>query len=435
MNKTFCKDLKPIKFVFFWLIGYYSCMSTINTDKAAITNFLGRSVENAYPNQKAFEKILTTGKRLTAYLGIDPTGPTLHIGHAIQLRKLRELQDMGHRIILLIGDFTAMIGDPTDKTAVRKKQTREQVLANCENYSKQAGMILDMDGKQTGNPVEIKFNSDWLGKMSFADVVELASHFTVQQMLERDMFSRRMKENPPKPIYIHEFMYPLMQAYDSVAMDVDIEVGGNDQTFNMLTGRDLMKDLKNKEKFVLTCKLLTDPTGKKMGKSEGNMITLADSPEDMFGKVMSWTDGMISGGYELCTSISGEEIDSIVQKMEDGENPVIFKRQLAHRIVSEWHSIDQADKAEANFDLLFKQHSAPEDMPELSVEGARHKLIDLLVQSDLVPSKSEARRQIMQGAVRVDDQVIKDEGAEVEIQGSAMILQKGKRGFVRIVCK
>ncbi|MFZ6015748.1 MAG: tyrosine--tRNA ligase [Patescibacteria group bacterium] len=408
-------------------------MKDIKTDKTSITNFLERSVENAYPNKEEFAKALASGKQLTAYLGIDPTGPSLHLGHAIEMRKLRELQDMGHRVILLIGDFTAMIGDPTDKSAARVKLTREQVLENCKNYREQAGMILDMDGKQTGNPVEMKFNSEWLGAMSFADVLELASQFTVQQMLERDMFARRMKENPPKPIYIHEFMYPLMQGYDSVAMDVDIEIGGNDQTFNMLAGRDLMKALKNKEKFVLTCKLLTDPGGKKMGKSEGNMITLGDKPEDMFGKVMSWTDGMIAEGFELCTSVPGEEIDAIVEKMEDGENPVAFKRQLASRIVTEWFNAESAKAAEEHFDKLFKQHAAPENMPEVRVKGDRHALVDLLIQSKLVTSKSDARRQITQGAVKVDGQPVTDEGAELEITGESVVLQKGKRHFAKII--
>lgn len=464
-------------------------MSKINTDKASILKFIERAVENAYPNDKAFYKILSSGKRLTAYLGIDPTGPSLHLGHAIQLRKLRELQDMGHRVILLIGDFTAMIGDPTDKSAVRKKLTRDEVLKNCEGYQEQANKILDMDGSVTGNPVELKYNSEWLGKMTFVDVLELSSNFTVQQMLERDMFRRRMSwrstcpkcghENymkpetvdvapdgsagsmvistigslnwyckscefeytteggdelhSPRPVYIHEFMYPLMQAYDSVAMDVDIEIGGNDQTFNMLAGRDLMKSLKNKEKFVLTCKLLTDPTGKKMGKSEGNMITLADSPEDMFGKVMSWTDGMIAPGFELCTNVSDKEIKQMVKQMEAGENPMQFKRLLARSMVATWHDESSAVRAEEHFDQLFKKHAAPDDMPELKVASASINLIDALVESQLVTSKSEARRQIKQGAVRVKGVTVKDENAEITVAKSGTIIQKGKRNFVKII--
>lgn len=466
-------------------------MENVKTDQAMVTNFLERAVENVYPNKEAFEHALKSGKRFTAYLGIDPTGPSLHLGHAIEMRKLRELQNLGHRVILLIGDFTAMIGDPTDKAATRKKLTREQVMENCRNYREQAEKILDMEGKETGNPVEMRYNSEWLGKMTFADVVELASHMTVQQMLERDMFRRRMswrsicpqcgEENlmsaegqhavsdgqggsvvlstmddtnwrckackheyttetaneihGPRPVFLHEFLYPLMQGYDSVAMDVDIEIGGNDQTFNMLTGRDLMKDLKGKEKFVVTCKLLTDSDGKKMGKSEGNMITLADKPEDMFGKVMSWTDGMILNGFELCTSVSGEEIDDMGERMEAGENPVSFKRKLAGRIVSEWFTETAGVEAEAHFDRLFKQHAAPEDMPVVQVGTRNHRLIDLLVSSGLVTSKTEARRQIEQGAVKVDGQVVEDTEAEIEIQGNESILQKGKRFFAKIVYK
>ncbi len=408
-------------------------MSNINTDKEVVANFLERAVENAYPNDKAFAKALGSGKRLTAYLGIDPTGPTLHLGHAIAMRKLRELQNMGHRIILLIGDFTAMIGDPTDKAATRKKLTRDEVLENCKSYREQANKILDMDGSQTGNPVELKYNNEWLGAMSFADVLELAANFTVQQMMERDMFARRMKETPPKPIYIHEFMYPLMQAYDSVAMDVDIEIGGNDQTFNMLAGRDLLKSLKGKEKFVLTCKLLTDPTGKKMGKSEGNMITLADTPEDMFGKVMSWTDGMIAPGFELCTDVAEKEIKKMIKDMESGENPMISKRILARTIVTAWHDASSADKAEEHFNNLFKKHTAPDEMPEHIVKSSKINLIELLIETGFVTSKTDARRQIGQGAVRIDGEVVKDAASEITITSKGIILQKGKRNFVKII--
>lgn len=226
-----------------------------------------------------------------------------------------------------------------------------------------------------------------------------------------------------------------MQGYDSVAMDVDIEIGGNDQTFNMLAGRDLMKDLKHKEKFVLVWKLLADPEGKKMGKSEGNMITLDDSPEDMFGKVMSWPDGVILDGLELCTNIPGEEIDVIAGRLEEGVNPVGFKRRLAREIVSTWHSIEDANRAEQHFDRLFKEHQAPEEMPEVKVSNRKNKLVDLLVLAKLVPSKAEAKRQIEQGAVKVDGQAVNDIEAQVEIADEQLVLQKGKRGFVRLVLK
>ncbi len=455
-------------------------MANVNTDKNAIARFLTRAVENVYPTPEMLGQAMASGKRLTVYVGIDPSGPSLHIGHAIELRKLAELQKLGHRIIMLIGDFTAMIGDPTDKAAARKQQTREEVLANCKSYKEQASKILDFGG---ANPVEIKFNSEWLGKMTFADVVELASHFTVQQMLERDMFRRRLSwrsdcpfcgnENlqaaesqemseqdgkhilvstyndkawkckkchkeyspesagdihSPRPIYLHEFFYPLMQGYDCVAMDVDLEIGGNDQTFNMLAGRTLMKEIKGKEKFVLTCKLLTDPTGKKMGKSEGNMITLADTPEDMYGKVMSWTDGMILPGFELCTDVDEKEIAKIKEAMEDGKNPMEFKRRLAREIVNSFISAEAADKADENFTTVHQKHEAPEDIPELKVKG-KIKLVEALVKSGLVASKSEARRQIEQGGVKVDEQVANDLEAEV---AAGALIQKGKRFFVRL---
>jgi tyrosyl-tRNA synthetase len=222
----------------------------VSKDPVAVRRFLTRSVENVYPSREALEALLLSGKRITVYCGVDPTGPTLHMGHLIWLRKLAELQALGHRVIMLIGDFTAMIGDPTDKSATRKKLTRDEVLANCKLYKKQASRFLRFDGT---NPAELLFNSAWLAKMSFSDVVELSSHFTVQQMAERDMFETRMKEG--KPVYLHEFLYPLMQGYDSVAMDVDLEIGGNDQTFNMLAGRTLMKEMQAKEKCVLTLKL------------------------------------------------------------------------------------------------------------------------------------------------------------------------------------
>ena len=271
---------------------------SVSTDPQKIEELLTRGVEHVYPSREFLEARLKEGKQLSLYLGIDPTGPDLHIGHSIQLRKLRQFQDLGHKVILLIGDFTGMIGDPTDKSAARKRLTREEVLKNAENYKVQASKILDFNGK---NPVELKYNSEWLSKMPFSEVIGLASHFTVQQILARDMFDKRLKED--KPIFFHELMYPLMQGFDCVAMNVDGEVGGNDQTFNMLVGRDLMKAMRGKEKFVIADKLLADPTGKKMGKSEGNMITLSDSSDEMFGKVMSWTDGMIVGGFELLTDV------------------------------------------------------------------------------------------------------------------------------------
>lgn len=394
------------------------------TDVATVEAFLARSVENVFPSVSKLSEALTSGNRLTVYVGVDPTGPSLHLGHAIELRKLAELQRMGHRVILLIGDFTATIGDPTDKMAVRKQLTREEVLENCKAYKKQASILLDFDGP---NAVEMRFNSDWLGKMNFAEVLELASQFTVQQMAERDMFAKRLAEG--KPVHLHEFLYPLMQGYDSVAMDVDLEIGGNDQTFNMLAGRDLQRSLKNREKFVLACKLLTDTTGKKMGKTEGNMITLADAPTDMFGKVMSWTDGMIIPGFELCTNVSMHEIREMAAKMSTGENPMPFKLLLAKEIVTALVSAQDAEIAAVHFSTVHQKQEIPDDIPEVSLAESMN-IIDALVYSKLVSSKSEARRQLDQGAIKVDHTVV--DSLECMVK-PGQILQKGKRFFVRLV--
>jgi len=263
-----------------------------------IDEILTRGVENIYPSKEELKKVLMSGKKIKLYCGYDPTAKSLHIGNAISMNKLGQFQKLGHEVIFLIGDFTGMIGDPTDKSAARKKLTREEALENSKNYQKQASGYLKFDGE---NPVKVLRNSEWSDKLSFKDLIEVSSNFTAQQMFQRDMFQERIKNE--KPIYLHEFLYPLAQAYDSVVLDVDLEVGGNDQMFNMMCGRDLMKAVKNKEKFVLTMKLLADESGKKMGKTEGNVVNLDETPENMFGQVMAWSDGLIAPGFELCTNI------------------------------------------------------------------------------------------------------------------------------------
>jgi tyrosyl-tRNA synthetase len=299
----------------------------ISTNEEKIREFLFRGTETVLPSREFVRDRLMSGEQLKVYLGIDPTGPMLHIGHTIAIRKLAQLQALGHKIILLVGNFTAQIGDPTDKMAARSALTPEQVAENLKNYKTQASKLLSFEGE---NAAEFKLNNDWLGKMNFADVLALASKVTVQQMLERDMFKKRMDEG--KPIYIHEFMYPLMQGQDSVELMVDGEIGGNDQVFNMLVGRDLLKEY-GKDKFVMSVKLLTDPNGKKMGKSEGNMITLEDSADVMFGKIMSWTDGMIVGGFELCTDVNEDEVTQMAIGMQNGENPMEYKKRPVSKII------------------------------------------------------------------------------------------------------
>ncbi len=391
--------------------------------------FLNHGIEEVLPSKEALRTKLLSGDRIRVYLGVDPSGPTMHIGHAIALQKLAELQELGHEVILLLGDFTAMIGDPTDKLATRKQLTREQVQENLVAYKEQAGRFMKFDGP---NAVQIKFNNDWLGKMSFADVIELAAHFTVQQMVERDMFEKRIAEG--KPVHLHEFFYPLMQGYDSVALDVDLEVGGNDQTFNMLAGRTLLREIKGKEKFVMRCRLLTDPTGKKMGKSEGNMIALMDDPTDAYGKVMSWTDEMIIPGFEILTKLSQEEIAARKQKIEAGENPITLKRELAELVIAWAFSPEAAKQAAEHFTRVHQQGERPEEMAELEVTEAELPILDLLVRGGLVTSKGEARRQVEQKAVHVDDVVIEDINTVISLRDGTVV-QKGKRHFVKIVKK
>ena len=396
----------------------------VSTDPKKIEELLTRGVERVFPSMEFLEARLKEGKQLSLYLGIDPTGPDLHIGHSIQLRKLRQFQDLGHKVILLIGDFTGMIGDPTDKSATRVRLTREQVLKNAEHYKQQASKILDFGGD---NPVELRYNSEWHGKLNFVEVVEIASNFTVQQLLERDMFQNRMKEG--KPIHLHEFLYPLMQGYDCVAMDVDGEVGGNDQTFNMLAGRDLMKAMKGKEKFVIADKLLADPTGKKMGKSEGNMIRLSDSSDEMFGKIMSWTDGMIVPGFEILTM---EDYEAVQKELDGGMNPREVKARLARAIVAQYFDEIEASAASERFDQLFQKKELPDEVPEYKISGSM-SVVDVLVDSGLAKSKGDARRLIEGGGVKVGDAVVEDPEMMIQPTAEGVVIQKGKRHFVRVV--
>lgn len=409
-------------------------MSPVNTDPKAIEWFLEHAVERVLPDAASFKAKLLKGERIRVYLGIDPTGPTIHMGHLIPVQKLAELQALGHEVVLLMGDFTAMIGDPTDKSAARKRLTHDEVLANLKGYKDQLAPFLKFDGP---NPVQIRFNSEWLAKMSFSDVVELAAHFTVQQMSERDMFEKRIEEG--KPVYLHEFMYPLMQGYDSVALEVDLEVGGNDQMFNMLAGRTLLREIKGKEKFVMTCKLLADPTGKKMGKSEGNMISLMDTPEDAYGKIMSWPDTMIIPGFDVLTSLTNDldqekaEIAKRQAQIEAGENPMALKKELAQRVVVSCFGTEAANRASDHFANVHQDGALPERIEEMKIVTPSVSLIEALVLAGLAESKTDARRQIEQNAVKVAGVVVTDVKLDVLIPEDGVIIQKGKRGFIKLI--
>lgn len=402
--------------------------STIKIEKPKdeiLDEIINRGVENIYPSKEFFKESLVSGKKLKIYLGIDPTGPTLHLGHAIILRKLGEFQKLGHKVILLIGDFTAMIGDPTGKSDARNKLTHSEVMKNAKFYKKQASVFLKFDGV---NPAEIQYNSKWFKKMNLSDILEIASRMTVEQMIKRDMFDKRIKEG--KPIFIHEFFYPLLQGYDSVVMDVDGEIGGNDQTFNMLVGRNLMKQISGKEKIVITLKLLEDSTGKKMGKTEGNMVTLADSSRDMFGKIMSWPDGMIELGFELCAYTSLDDLKKISEDIKNGVNPKDLKIKLAEEIVRVYHGKEKAKEAREYFDKIFSKKEIPCDIEEVAV-SKWELLKNVLVQKQIIKSNSEFTRMIRGGGIKniKNGEKILDIFYKIEKE---ITLKIGSRRFIRI---
>jgi tyrosyl-tRNA synthetase len=393
----------------------------IVTNSKKINEVLTRGVEAIYPNRKALGKVLRSGKKLRIYNGIDPTGE-LHLGHLTVLRKLRQFQDLGHEIIILIGDFTATIGDPSGKYTTRKMLTRKQVLDYAKSYKKQVEKILNF------NKANVRFlhNEKWTNKLKPIDLLALASKFTVAGLLERDMFQKRIKAG--QNIHVHEFLYPIFQAYDSVTMNVDLEVGGNDQTFNMLAGRTLMKKMKNKEKFVLTTKLLVDPTGKKMGKTEGNLIPLAEEPKEMYGKIMAWPDTLLKTGFELLTDLPLKEVKKIIAK------PRQAKAKLAREIVTLCYSKKLALLAEKEFNKVFKEKELPSKMPVFTASKKIYPLIDLLFGAKLTSSKSEARRVISQGGVKIDGKVKKDWQEKIGLK-EGQVIQIGKRKFLKIKIK
>ena len=405
----------------------------VNTDSASIERVLSRGVEVVYPSVGKFTEKLQSGTQMTFYLGLDPTGPTLHIGHMIQVRKLAQFQQLGHRVILLIGDFTAQIGDPTGKDKARVPLTHEQVLENAKLYKKQAAKFLKFSNVE--NPAQLKYNAKWLGKLKFDQIIQIASHFTVQQLLERDMFERRMKDG--KPIGLHEFLYPLMQGYDSVAIDVDVEVCGNDQVFNTLVGRDLVKHLLGREKFVVANKLLVDETGMKMGKSEGNMIAMTDSANDMYGKIMAIPDSLIPIHFELLTDIPVSQ----VKKWETELSPRDWKARLAYEIVKTFHSEKKAKSAEKYFREVFQKREVPLDEIPLRVIKKSQMVVakegvitacDLCHMAGLVASNNEVRRLVEQKGLKVNHQPVAS--ADQDFSGqSEFLIQKGKRHFVKIV--
>ena len=380
---------------------------------------LTRAVESVVPRDLAEQK-LKGGKPLRLYLGIDPTGSKLHLGHSVPLRKLKAFTDAGHHVIFLIGSFTAMVGDPSGRDTMRVPLTKEQVQKNFETYKHQAGKILDF------SKIELRYNHEWLEPLKFADIMKLASHFTVQQMMQREMFKERMKRDDP--LSPNEFLYPLMQGYDSVMLDVDLEVGGNDQLFNMLCGRTLQSAFGKREKFVLTTKLIEGTDGRKMSKSYDNCIYLEDAPNDMYGKLLSIKDDLIVTYMECVTEMPMEDVRKAEKALKDGTNPKDVKMQLARAVVSLYHGAEAAEKAEANFQQVFAEKGTPKDIAEVRV-GEGTLLVDVIAMEKLASSKTDARRLIKQGAVTIDGKPV----TAVEAKAEAGVLKVGKRKFVKII--
>jgi tyrosyl-tRNA synthetase len=391
-----------------------------------ISTLLDRGTVEVIVREELEEK-LKSGKKLRVKLGIDPSGADLHIGHMVVIKKLQEFLEAGHHIMLLFGNFTGQIGDPTDKLESRPVKTQEELEENAKHYLEQVGKILDID------KVEVMWNADWLGKLNFADVTRLAQIFTVHQMLERDMYQKRIEKK--QPIYMHEFLYPLMQGYDSVAMKADLELGGTDQTFNLLAGRPIQKSYGQKPQSVLTVPLLVGTDGKdKMGKSLNNYIGVNESPKDMYGKTMSITDELIIPYFELATYVSLEEIEKIKAELDGGENPKNLKMRLAREIVTLYHDKEAAEQAEGEFNQIFKDKGLPEDIELKKLKGNKWNIIELIAETELSPSKSETRRMIQGGGVKVDGVKVKSHENEIDISKERLV-QVGKRKFVKVIAE
>lgn len=396
----------------------------VNTDETAIDQILNLGVADVIVKEDLKKKMMS-GKVLRIKLGIDPTGFDLHMGHMVVVHKLREFQELGHQIILLFGNFTGQIGDPTGKDTTRTMRTQLELERNAQSYMDQVSHVLDV------SKVEVRWNAEWLAPLNFSDVVTLASQFTVAQMLERDMFQERIKQD--KPISLHEFMYPLMQGYDSVALKADVELGGTDQTFNLLAGRTLQKAYGQEPQNILTVPILVGTDGAiKMGKTTGNYIGVAEKPEDMFGKTMSIPDELILTYAELAARLDRAEIAEIKQRLGSGENPRNLKMELAHAIVEIYHGEKTASAAEEHFKTVHQRKEVPDEIEEVKLHGEAWNVVDLIFELKLAATKSEARRLVEGGGVKWEGEKVDDVKAEMKLSSEAKLLQVGKRNFRRV---
>jgi tyrosyl-tRNA synthetase len=392
----------------------------------AIEELITRGVENIIPNKEKLRELLASGKKLNIYLGIDPTATNIHLGHAVPLRKLQKFAELGHHVTFLIGDFTALIGDASDKDSERPQLTGEQVKQNFQTYKAQAEKILDF------SKITVRFNSEWLSKLAHAEIIKLMQHFSAGDFFGRELIKKRLAEG--KHVGLHEIMYPVMQGYDSYFMNTDIQLGGTDQTFNMQAGRILQKDLRNKESFIIANGFLTGTDGRKMSKTWNNAVWLTDEPNDMFGKIMSLKDELIIEYFKLATNVSMNVIADYGLRITNGENPMILKKELAHRVVSELHSKESADKAKKEFETRFQKGELTKaNLPKKKESDFMNvsSIIDTLVMSGIAESNSAARRLIEQKAVKVNEVLVNSPKDNPKLkQGD--IIQAGKKA-VKII--
>ncbi len=395
------------------------------TDKDKIKDLVERCVENVIPSKKEIEELLLSGRKLNVYLGIDPTSVKIHLGHAVPLRKLQILSDLGHKVSFLIGDFTATIGDTSDKDSERPVLTRKEIEKNFATYKKQAEKVLDFSN------IKVVFNREWLKKLTFGDVLFLASNFSVNDFTSRELIRKRLDEG--KRVSLPEMLYPLMQGYDSYHLDTDIQLGGTDQTFNMQAGRKLNKVLGKKESFIIANGFLPGTDGRKMSKTWGNAIWLDDKPEEIYGKVMSVKDELILAYFEFGTNMPLDEIKEVKKELGASSNPMEIKKRLAERIIRELYSEKEAVKASEYFKKTVQQKEVADDVVSVSVEKKSlraDELMEIVVDEGLVESKSQFRRLLEQGAVYVGEKRLVD-GEEIELS-KEVVVRVGKRRYLRL---
>jgi len=394
-----------------------------------IDELLTRGVANIIPGKDELKKALESGRKLNVYIGIDPTATKIHLGHTVPLRTLNRLATLGHNVTFLIGDFTALIGDSSDKESERPVLTSQQIEDNFKDYKEQAEKVLDF------SKISIKYNSEWLKTLSFEEIVKLCQHFSGNDFVSRELVKKRLTDG--KRIGLHEFLYPIMQGYDSYFMDTDIQIGGTDQTFNMQAGRTLQKDLRQKESFVLATTLLTGSDGKKMSKTQGNVIWLDDEPNNMYAKVMAVDDDLIINYFTLATNLSMEKIGEYEKKLKNGENPINIKKSLAHQIVTELHNSEAADLAQQEFEKTVQNRELPDDLPVIDITGYLSgpgfaSISDVLLKERIVESKSKVKLLIDQKGIRLDGKNIDNRAIEFKLN-TEHVLEVGRRAFKIVV--